>query len=266
MCHLNVCGWTQSNERLRIAIINEINAEIFSLNETHLSENQVINVQGYSWKGFNRSYIHRDAPKASGGVGFLIKDSLLHEYSFEMVDKSYDGILCIKLTSKSTDYSVLLITCYLPPENSVWGRDSQEFLSHVLSNIYINNDCDAVLVCGDLNARIGALDDLSEFDGVNIVNRQVIDKTINQHGHSFTEFLNEAKMCILNGRFNEANNNFTSVSTRGKAVVDYICIPDDIMEQCVDFKVRTARSIIEDGNLCGLLGDRSKAPDHSALE
>ena len=153
----------------------------------------------------------------------------------------------------------------MPPENSVWGRDSQEFLSHVLSNIYINNDCDAIFVCGDLNAIIGALDDLSEFDDVNSVNRQVIDKTINQHGHSFIEFLNEAKMCILNGRFNEADNNFTSVSTRGKAVVDYICIPHDTMAQCVNFKVRTARSIIEDGNLFGLLGDRSKAPDHSAL-
>ena len=183
MCHLNVCGWTQSNERLRIAIINEINADIISLNETHLGENQVINVQGYTWKGFNRMHVHKDAPKASGGVGFLIKDWLLQEYSFEVVDKSFDGILCIKLVSKSTDYSVLLITCYLPPENSVWGRDSQEFFSHVLSNIYINNDCDAVFLCGDLNARIGALDDLSEFDDVNIVNRQVIDNTINQHGH-----------------------------------------------------------------------------------
>ena len=39
------------------------------------------------------------------------------------------------------------------------GRDSQEFLSHVLSNIYINNDCDAVFVCGDFNARIVSLDE-----------------------------------------------------------------------------------------------------------
>ena len=262
---MNVCGWTQSNERLRIAIINEINADIFSLNETHLSENNVINVPGYTWKGFNRLLIHRDAPKASGGVGFLIKDSLLQEYSCDIVDKTRDGILCIKLVSKSTDYSVLFITCYLPPENSVWGRDSQEFLSHVLSSVYINNDCDAVFVCGDFNARIGDIDELSEFDDIDIVKRHVIDNTVNQHGHSFIEFLNEAKMCILNGRFGEDDNNFTSVSTRGKAAVDYICVPHETMEQCVNFKVRTARSIIGDGNLVGLLGDRSKAPDHSAL-
>ena len=116
---------------------------------------------------------------------------------------------------------MLLLTCYLPPENSVWGRNSQEFLSHVLSNIYINNECDSIVVSGDFNARIGSLDDLTDFDDVNIIKRHVIDKTINQHGHSFIEFLKEAKLCILNGRFNETKNNFTPVSTRGKAFVDY---------------------------------------------
>ena len=53
----------------------------------------------------------------------MIKDKSLQEYSFEIIDKSLDEISCIKLTSKSTDYSLLLLTCYLPPENSVWGRN-----------------------------------------------------------------------------------------------------------------------------------------------
>ena len=189
----------------------------------------------------------------------------MQEYSFEIIEKSLDGILCIKLTSKSTDYSLLLLACYLPPENSVWGRNSQQFLSHVLSYIYINNECVSVFVCGDFNARIGSLDDLTDFDDVNIIKRHVLDKPINQHGNSFIDFLNEAKLCILNSRFNETENNFTSVSTQGRAVVDYICVPHHVMENCMSFKVRTARSIIEDGNLSGLLGERSKAPDHSAL-
>ena len=104
LCHLNVCCWTKSNEQLRIGITNEINPDMFSLNETHLGESQLINVEGYSWKGFNRTCVHKDAPKAFRLVGFLIKDKSLQEYSFEITDKSLDGILCIKLTSKSTDY------------------------------------------------------------------------------------------------------------------------------------------------------------------
>ena len=73
------------------------------------------------------------------------------------------------------------------------------------------------------------------------------------------------KILSLNSRFNESENTFTSVSTPGKVVVDFICVPHDFMENCVSFKVRIARSIIEDGNLSGLLGERSKAPDHSTL-
>lgn len=69
----------------------------------------------------------------------------------------------------------------------------------------------------------------------------------------------------LNGRFNINEDNYTSVSLRGKAVVDYICVPHDILEQCNDFKVITSRSIIENGNLVHLLGERSKTPDHSAM-
>ena len=72
-------------------------------------------------------------------------------------------------------------------------------------------------------------------------------------------------MCVLNGRINESDNNFTSVSARGNAVVDYICVPHDALEKCEYFKVKTMRSVIEDGKLTCLLGERSKAPDHSAL-
>ena len=56
----HVCGWTKSNEQLRIGITNEINPDIFSLNES-----KIINVEGYSWKGFNRTSVYKDAPKAS---------------------------------------------------------------------------------------------------------------------------------------------------------------------------------------------------------
>ena len=74
-------------------------------------------------------------------------------------------------------------------------------------------------------------------------------------------------MCVLNGCFNESDNNFTSVSTRGKAVADYICVPHDadVLEKCEYYKLKVMRSVIEDGKLTSLLCERSKTPDHSAL-
>ena len=55
------------------------------------------------------------------------------------------------------------------------------------------------------------------------------------------------------------------MSPRGKAAVDYICVPHETLELCNYFKVLTSRSIIEDANLFPHLGERSKVPDHSAL-
>ena len=135
---------------------------------------------------------------------------------------SFEGILCSKFTSKHSDYNFIVFSCYLSPENSVWGRDSDAFFAHILGDIYSNCDCDAIYLCGDFNARIGTSRDISDFDV--IPERSVLDNFVNQHGHSFVEFLNEAKFCTLNGRFDTNDDNCTSVSSKGSAVVDYMYI------------------------------------------
>ncbi|CAG2253308.1 unnamed protein product [Mytilus edulis] len=175
----------------------------------------------------------------------------------------YEGILCAKFTSTNTDYSFLVLSCYLPPENSVWGRDSQGFFAQILSNIYVHYTCDAIFVCGDFNSRIGNFNDFTEFDDV--PTRFSLDGNTNQHGKTFLEFLNESKMCVLNGRIDVQKDNFTYISGRGKSVVDYICVPHDVLEQLVSFEVITTCSIVEQSNLYSLLGERSKVPDHSVL-
>ena len=71
---------------LNCAMIKCIDPDIYSLNETHLRESEIIDVKSYTWVGFNRTRIHKDAPKASGGVGLLIKQTLLKEYT---VDSRY---------------------------------------------------------------------------------------------------------------------------------------------------------------------------------
>ena len=113
--HLNVCGLTKSNNEFRCAMIKQIDAYIYSINETHLNQNEIIEVESYKWIGFNRCRIHKDDPKTSGGVGILIKHSVLDKYLLELINKSYDRILAIKFTSKDTDYSCVVISEYLLP-------------------------------------------------------------------------------------------------------------------------------------------------------
>ena len=122
------------------------------------------------------------------------------------------------------------------------------------------NDFDAVIICGDMNSRIGQLSDsISMLD--EIPQRSAIDKSTNQHGFTFVEFLNDAKFCVLNGRLCTTNDNFTSVPTRGKAVVDYVCVPYDCFKNCSNFRVISPESLVHKYQLQHLLGTRSKLPD-----
>ena len=130
--------------------------------------------------------------------------------------------------------------------------------------MYTFSDCDALYICGDLNARIGNRQDCSEeLDSV--PSRVHIDDTVNQHGQSFLEFLNDSKMCVLNGRFDKVSDNITSISTKGRSVVDFICTPQDTFEQCQSFRVLTVPSLIEKYSLHELIGNRCRPPDHSIL-
>ncbi len=45
--------------------------------------------------------------------------------------------------------------CYLPPSNSIYGRNASSFMAHFLSIIYKIAEYDAVYILGDVNSRIG---------------------------------------------------------------------------------------------------------------
>jgi hypothetical protein len=72
-------------------------------------------------------------------------------------------------------------------------------------------------------------------------------------------------MCVLNGRFCKDKDNFTSVWSKGKSVVDYICVPHDCLKACENFEVISVESIIDRFKLQSLIGSRSKLPDHYML-
>lgn len=65
-------------------------------------------------------------------------------------------------------------------------------------------------MAGDFNARTGNIrDDIADIDSLPA--RLNVDATANQHGHCLLGFLNESKMCVLNGRFLGSDNTFISV-------------------------------------------------------
>ena len=79
-------------------------------------------------------------------------------------------------------YQFIVVSCYLSPENSTWGRDSELFYSHLVQFIY-GVDVSDIIICGHLNSRIGYLSDIiNDFD--QLTEQLVKGKHIDQHGRS----------------------------------------------------------------------------------
>ncbi len=112
-----------------------------------------IYLEDYVWFGFNRTDIHVNAPRASGGVGLLVKKWVTDQYVTNVVDKTFEGILAVKFTPKATDASFVMFSCYLPPDNSTRGRDAQSLFAHLLAQIYTHSECNSMFFGGDFNSR-----------------------------------------------------------------------------------------------------------------
>ena len=121
--------------------------------------------------------------------------TILSQYSFKVTDKQYDGILIIEMKNKFTDFVCILCVCYLSPENSQWGRDPVRFFTHVLAQFYLCTYADLIVLCGDINARVGRENDcIPEIDS--LPERNVLDtKKILMENHllNFLKIVN----CVL---------------------------------------------------------------------
>jgi hypothetical protein len=229
-----------------------------------LQRDQTLDIDGFTWYGYNRQSIHVNAPKGSGGVGVLVRDELMTDYSVRVIDRSYEGVIGIQLKHKVSEFTLLIFACYLPPENSPWGRDAVSFYAHLLSQVYIYDQVDSIVFCGDFNSRVGNLSDCIE--GIDEVSdRKCIDEVVNQHGRSLIDFLKESKFCILNGRVSGDNVKYTCRTGRGVSVVDYVLVPHNMVSQCCDMNVTSCSDIIDEHGLHDLLNRRSKVPDHDIL-
>ena len=192
--HLNVNGWTSANHELRNEIVNGLNSDIIGISETHLQGNDDITVTGFKWMGKNRQSTKL---KGSGGVGILFSYELLNEYMAEEIFIENKCIMGVKLKNKITEMKMGVYIVYIPPEGSIYSNNTEGVYDELLLQVYATVNWDKFIVMGDFNARVGDLKDCCDID--NLMDRQTIDNTINNHGRELIDFLIESKCCIVNG-------------------------------------------------------------------
>ena len=77
------------------------------------------------------------------------------------------------------------------------------------------------------------------------------------------DILINTNMCFLNGR--DSDNDFTSVSTNGRAVVDYCFVSHASLKIFSNFSVTRSSEFIDQSGCLGKINP-SNIPDHSLLK
>ena len=72
-------------------------------------------------------------------------------------------------------------------------------------------------------------------------------------------------MCVTNGRITPEYDNFTSISSRGKSVVDYILTPYDCLDKCVKCEVDLPNELVQRYDCLSQITETCKVPDHSMI-
>ena len=221
-------------------------------------------IPGFKWFGQNRRQTHVRAKCGSGGVGFLVQDSVLDDFDVKILDDSVEGILWLSFVHKKDNFTFLSCVCYLVPANSSYNVNANDFFDNLLFQISQYQDLGAFYICGDFNARCG---DMSDFiEGVDhLPERHVVDFSLNAYSDIFIDFLINVNCCIVNGR-NSVSDDFTFVSTRGCSVVDYCLTPYESLLRVSNFEVIRASQLVQNANILGQVDMSYAIPDHSFLK
>ena len=89
-------------------------------------------------------------------------------------------------------------------------------------------------------ADVGTDDFIRGVD--NIPDRDILDFNMNKYGEMLTDFLINTNMCFLNGR--GELNDFTSVSSNGRTVVDYCFVSHSNLNTFSNFSVTRSCEVI----------------------
>ena len=86
-----------------------------------------------------------------------------------------------------------------------------------------------------------------------------MDKERNNIGEKLVEFVKDIKLALVNGRFSPDFDDFTSISGRGRSVVDYFITEQISLSNISNFCVHTVTNLLSQYNLHSLMGSNSRS-------
>ncbi|WP_312286588.1 exodeoxyribonuclease III [Terrisporobacter sp.] len=212
---------------------NEVDADIFCLQETKLQENQI----DLQLEGYFQYWNYAKKKGYSGTAIFTKKEPLSVTYGINIEEHDQEGRV---ITLEFEDF--YMVTVYTPNSQSElkrldyrmkWEDDFRSYLKKL-------DERKPVIVCGDLNVAHNEID--LKNPKTNRKNAGFTDEERNK----FTELLNEGFIDTFRYFYPEEANIYSWWSYRFKAReknagwrIDYFCTSEKLKERLVSAKIHT---------------------------
>ena len=219
----------------KIVEVNKINdtcdADILCFTETHLREYNNLSIDQYD--------VMNTTSKTKNNLGRQVKGiSLYHKKESLNIEKlaSENGdIIIIQISNQQWKEinRIHIILCYRESRESNYA--DKEYLDKIKS--YIEKfKMKHVIMLGDLNSRIGKLNDNAHM---NLPLRNSEDLIVNKQGRELINFCNETSLIIANGRFEKGEHTFCRLQNDRcyKSVIDYLLISESILRYLEGFRI-----------------------------
>ena len=186
-----------------------------------------IELNGY--KSFQHPCMLSTLEKPRGGCIVFIRNNLTKYV--KSIDKSFNDFLFIHM------FKNILICClYIPPSNSNYFDKHFDILETFTKN---END---IILCGDMNARLGELDEVHSFKY-----QSNPDTEVNQHGKKLLKICKSNHLLPINMlEIKSFPGDFTFKRGNLKSQNDWFITSKNIIENVTDFNYITNLSNISD--------------------
>lgn len=243
---------TKCNKLHDPEVVNYLNTlDCIGLLETHASQNTDISMPGFYVFRKDRKK-HSNAWRSSGGIAVLVRESMRHIYKFDPVSDS--DVIWVHIPHRFSNMinNLYIAFVYIPPLNSSYGKvHGKDIMQKIEKQIEYFSMKGKVIVCGDLNARVGNSLDLMQKESephLPIPNDNIFETVfprvsydnvvVNQCGRWLIDVCVDNQMYILNGRtLGDLTGQFTCHTPRGSSTVDYFLASSSLSQSIHSMKV-----------------------------
>ena len=207
------------------------NYDILFIHETHCTKEMSINIKNYESFQHPCALSTPDSPR--GGCIMFVKKHLMKHV--KGIDKNFNDAIVMYM-----EHNLVICGFYIPPTNSKYYDDQLDIFETLTTHDRNRN----VIVCGDLNSRLGNIDGLN---GLSYTSNP--DTEVNQHGRKMLDICKCNKLVPLNMLIKDTVNfdgDFTFTRSNLKSQNDWIMVSKDMTQSIETFNLLNDLSGISD--------------------